>query len=121
MAKKKKLRAEFRKNRGSRSRQPDLTREYHAGDERGQDAARNEGDLTRKRVVVGEMGDDSGGFGVVPEVDLSVCRRGRVLAVYGLASDVQSEDGAVFQCATRRLLKTLATDQRHVVAAGDWV
>ena len=27
----------------------------------------------------------------------------------------------MFQCATRRLLKTLATDQRHVVAAGDVV
>ena len=27
----------------------------------------------------------------------------------------------MFQCATRRLLKTLATDQRHVVAAGDIV
>ena len=27
----------------------------------------------------------------------------------------------VYQCATRRLLKTLSTDQRHVVAAGDRV
>jgi ribosome biogenesis GTPase len=34
---------------------------------------------------------------------------------------VQAEDGRVFQCATRRLLKTLSTDQRHVVAAGDRV
>ena len=36
-------------------------------------------------------------------------------------SIVRDESGAMFQCATRRLLKTLATDQRHVVAAGDVV
>jgi ribosome biogenesis GTPase len=30
-------------------------------------------------------------------------------------------DGTVLPCATRRVLKTLATEQRHVVAAGDWV
>ena len=29
--------------------------------------------------------------------------------------------GELFRCATRRLLKTLSTDQRHVVAAGDHV
>jgi ribosome biogenesis GTPase len=36
---------------------------------------------------------------------------------------VQFDDGSLRRCATRRLLKTLATDQRHVVAAGDlaWV
>ncbi|MEX2139454.1 MAG: ribosome small subunit-dependent GTPase A [Pirellulales bacterium] len=126
MAKKKKFRAEFRKNRGSRARPPDLTREFRAGDERGQDRARQErvsgkGELTRKRVVIGEEAADADGFAVTPDVDLAVCRRGRVLAVYGLTSEVESEDGAVYQCATRRLLKTLSTGQRHVVAAGDWV
>jgi ribosome biogenesis GTPase len=126
MAKKKKLRAEFRKNRGGRARQPDLTREFRTGDERGEDRARQErvsgkGELSRKRVVIGEETPDADGFAVVPEVDLTVCRRGRVLAVYGLTSEVETEDGAVYQCATRRLLKTLFTEQRHVVAAGDWV
>src|SRR6478609_333860 len=43
------------------------------------------------------------------------------LRVQGLISIVRDEVGALFQCATRRLLKTLATDQRHVVAAGDVV
>jgi ribosome biogenesis GTPase len=41
--------------------------------------------------------------------------------VQGLLSLVRDDAGAMFQCATRRLLKTLATDQRHVVAAGDIV
>jgi ribosome biogenesis GTPase len=44
-----------------------------------------------------------------------------VLRVQGLHSIVRDEAGAIFQCATRRLLKTLSTDQRHVVAAGDVV
>jgi ribosome biogenesis GTPase len=34
---------------------------------------------------------------------------------------VRDDGGNTYQCATRRLLKTLATDQRHVVAAGDIV
>jgi ribosome biogenesis GTPase len=126
MAKKKKLRAEFRKNRTPRARKTDLTRQFEAGSEHADDAAREEritgkGELTRKRVVVGEETDEEGGFGVIPNVDLSICRKGRVLAVYGLTSEVESDDGAIFQCATRRVLKTLSTDQRHVVAAGDWV
>ncbi len=55
------------------------------------------------------------------EVDEAACRRGRVLSVHGLTSTVQADEGEVYQCATRRLLKTLSTDQRHVVAAGDRV
>jgi ribosome biogenesis GTPase len=41
--------------------------------------------------------------------------------VLGLICIVEDERGGTYQCATRRLLKTLATDQRHVVAAGDRV
>jgi ribosome biogenesis GTPase len=44
-----------------------------------------------------------------------------VLRGQGLHSIVRDEHGAHFQCAIRRLLKTLATDQRHVVIAGDIV
>jgi ribosome biogenesis GTPase len=44
-----------------------------------------------------------------------------VLRAGGLESAVQAEDGRLFRCATRRLLKTLSTDQRHVVATGDRV
>ena len=58
---------------------------------------------------------------MLPEVDRSVCRLGRVLRVQGLHSIVRDESGREVSCATRRILKTLATDQRHVVAAGDVV
>jgi ribosome biogenesis GTPase len=126
VAKKKKFRAAFRKNRSARARGVDPTREFRQGGNRAEDGVRGErisgkGELSRKRVVVGEEADPAGGFAVFPEVDLTVCRRGRVLAVFGLTSEVEADDGTIFQCATRRLLKTLATDQRHVVAAGDWV
>ena len=51
----------------------------------------------------------------------SACRPGRVLSVHGLTSRVEAPDGEVFECRTRRLLRTLSTDQRHVIAAGDRV
>jgi ribosome biogenesis GTPase len=124
--KKKQLRTDFRKNRAARARQGDLTRKFH-DPEAGADDPRDErvsgkGDLTRKRTVRGEetVGGRAG-LGVLLEVDESACRRGRVISVYGLTSAVEADDGTLHQCATRRLLKTLSTDQRHVVAAGDRV
>jgi ribosome biogenesis GTPase len=83
------------------------------------------GDLTRKRTVMVAKADaafDDGprdGLAVEPAADGSV--RGRVLHVQGLESVVQHPDGSTVRCMTRRLLKTLSTDQRHPVAAGDWV
>jgi len=127
--KKKKLRAEFRKNRTVRTREKDLTRKFDASDEAVDDLDKHQsvsgkGELTRKRTLVGaEIAEDASGTVVLPAIDESVCRRGRVLRVQGLVSTVMEDDGTTRQCATRRLLKTLSTDQRHVVAAGDivWV
>ena len=127
MAKKqKKIRADFRKNRSARTRPTDLTRRFDADEDETLDDASQErisgkGDLSRKRTVVGEVDDaESGSFAVQPAID-DACHRGRVLSVHGLTSTVQTDDGQLHQCATRRLLKTLSTDQRHVVVAGDWV
>src|SRR5262249_5402670 len=76
----------------------------------------------RRRTVVGSEADtEAAGFAVVPQIDPATCRSGRVLAVYGLLSIVEAEDRTHFRCAVRRLLRTLSTDQRHVVAAGDRV
>src|SRR5262249_52272594 len=120
------LRADFRKNRGARPRAGDWTRQFERGST-ADDAPREErvsgkGDLSRKRTVRALPADaarTSGDF--VLDVDESTCLRGRVLSVHGLTSTVQSSDGSTYQCATRRLLKTLSTDQRHVVVAGDHV
>lgn len=128
MAKKKKLRAEFRKNRNVRARATDWTRRYRQHgfeDETPLPSERisGKGELARRRTVCGEqVEDDTGsGYGVLLDVDKTVCRRGRVLSVLGLISTVEDEVGALHPCATRRLLKTLSTDQRHVVAVGDRV
>jgi ribosome biogenesis GTPase / thiamine phosphate phosphatase len=124
--KKRQVRADFRKNRNTPAREriradsvdPDLE------DAATSQSVRGKGDLTRKRTVAdADVGEDSGGATVSPAIDPAVCRLGRVLRVQGLHSTVQFDDGSLRRCATRRLLKTLSTDQRHVVAAGDlaWV
>ena len=125
--KKRKIRTEFRKNREVRVRRGDLTKDFQDHGFEQDDSAQTErvsgkGSLSRKRTVVGEQLDGEAGLSVLPEVDESTCLRGTVLSVGGLHSPVQSDDtGDVYQCATRRLLKTLSTDQRHVLAAGDRV
>ncbi|MCC7086386.1 MAG: ribosome small subunit-dependent GTPase A [Pirellulales bacterium] len=125
---KRKIRADFRKNRNVRQRGGDLTRRFDRGNtDELDDAVRSErisgkGELTRRRIVVGaEIESNAAGFSVSPAVDLSACRRGRVLSVHGLLSVVETETRTYFRCATRRLLRTLSTEQRHVVAAGDVV
>jgi ribosome biogenesis GTPase len=124
--KKRKVRADFRKNREVRARDKKFGSERVESDSLA-DAPRGErvsgkGDISRKRTLAGgEIIEDESGTMVLPDVDRSICRIGRVLRVQGLLSIVRDEAGNTFQCATRRLLKTLATDLRHVVAAGDVV
>jgi ribosome biogenesis GTPase len=126
--KKRKVRADFRKNRQQRVRQTDLTKGFQDHGFQQDESVRSErvsgkGALSRKRTLV--VADD--GSGDSPDswnlagVDLDKCLAGTVLSVGGLQSPVQAEDGTVYLCATRRLLKTLSTDQRHVLAAGDRV
>ena len=128
MAKPRKFRVEFRKNRSQRRRQGDLTRRLasdrdapeHPEFETVSERISGKGSLTRRRTVVepalagaaAETGDDAAaGPGW----------RGRVEHVHGLESFVRDPDGGLVRCTTRRLLRTIATDQRHPVAAGDWV
>jgi len=126
--KKRKIRTEFRKNRVSRTRQGDLTREYRDDGLENDESVRTErvsgkGDLTRKRTVIAsETADESShGSSMQLSVDEATSCCGCVLSVHGLTSDVLGDDGRRYRCATRRVLKTLMTDQRHVVAAGDRV
>ena len=59
------------------------------------------------------------GLAVAPSA--AGCWRGQVLHVHGLESLVRGSDGRMVRCTLRRVLRTLATDQRHPLAAGDWV
>ena len=130
MAKKRtKLRAEFRKKHQGRVRDGDLTRGFHTGDRAQlEDAAQSErvsgkGELTRKRTVIGSDNDPSDTSGL--QVRLSdhedAVRYGRVVSVHGLRSRVYGDDGELYACTVRQLLKSLSTDQRNVVATGDRV
>src|SRR4051812_46186681 len=123
MSKKKKIRVELRKNRSKPPRENDLTRAFQEGGAKSEDAhsgerVRAKGDASRHRTIV-----QDGGAEGMPAVSTAGCVRGRVLRVHGLASVVEADDGRVFRCAVRRLLKSLATDERSVVTTGDvvWV
>ena len=127
-SKKRKIRTEFKKNREVRVRQADLTRDYKQHGFAADESARSErvsgkGSLSRKRtIVVDDASPDATTEDMVlRDIDPSLCRKGTVLSVGGLSNPVQLDTGEIYQCATRRLLKTLSTDQRNVVAAGDRV
>ncbi|MEM1305405.1 MAG: ribosome small subunit-dependent GTPase A, partial [Planctomycetota bacterium] len=80
------------------------------------------GRLTRRRTIAGaEVVLDAAGEHLLPDIDKSVCLPGVVLRVQGLVSTVRTADAREYACATRQLLKQVATDLRHVVAAGDHV
>jgi ribosome biogenesis GTPase len=123
MAKPRKVRVEFRKNRSVRTRRGDLTR-FAADPDRMADEASSErisgkGELTRKRTVVASA--PAGADALAMAAPSAGSWLGRVLHVHGLESFVERPDGELVRCTTRRILRTLATDQRHPVAAGDLV
>jgi ribosome biogenesis GTPase / thiamine phosphate phosphatase len=128
MAKKKRqVRADFRKNRNVRARDKNWSRGVdptgaELDDAQTRESVSGKGALSRKRTVAGaEMVEDDSGASLQLSIDTTICRLGRVLRVQGLHSTVQLDNGELRRCATRRILKTLSTDQRHVVAAGDRV
>jgi ribosome biogenesis GTPase len=126
MPRPRKLRIEFRKNRSGRQRGGDLTRAIGNDPDRLADQAAGErlsgkGDLTRKRTVMVDEVPDGPVDGMAAAPCAAGTWRGRVLHVHGLESIVQSERGQIARCTLRRVLRTMATDQRHPLAAGDWV
>jgi ribosome biogenesis GTPase len=130
MARKKKIRIDFRKNRTDRARPGDWTRKFVRNEESedndqatADERISGRGEISRRRTVIVNQSDsgEPDGAASLLDVDEAACLRGRVLCVFGLASSVQAEDGTVYQCVTRRRLKTVATEMRHVAAAGDRV
>ena len=81
------------------------------------------GELTRKRTVWSTTKRPTR-----PTVDAVLGRRSDRVPARPRAGRARPDQhgrrpttAQLYQCATRRLLKTLSTDQRHVVAAGDLV
>ena len=118
MGKKKrhKTRTDFRKNVQGRVRRGNLTRDFQSGDaDRLADIDRGErvsgkGDLTRKRTIADVDGAESGAESLIS---------GRVISVHGLRSRVLTDDGKIYECAIRQVLKSLDIEQRNIVVAGD--
>ena len=128
MAKKKKVRVAFNKNRQKRTRANDMTRGYgevdsSVNEQASSERVRAKGDLSRHRTVFQEVTQGADGADQAPRlaVDLSTCQPGRVVRVHGLVSVVQAEDGHEVRCNVRRILKTMSIDGRNVVAVGDRV
>jgi ribosome biogenesis GTPase len=128
MGKKKKVRVDLRKNRSKPPRPRQWTRGFqeHGGEEETAPQAervRARGDLSRRRTIIQDDSAPAAGPEAVemPAVDVSACLPGRVLRVHGLYSIVETDDGKQYRCAVRRLLRTLATDERNIVATGDRV
>jgi len=125
---KKKIRVELRKNRTRPPRSNDWTRGFqdHGFEDeatKADERVRAKGDLSRYRTVIQDATTPEGDSPAegMPAADLSACRPGRVIRVHGLQSIVEAEDGTLYRCAVRRLLKSLMTDERSIVTTGDRV
>jgi len=128
MSKKKKVRVEMRKNRAKPPRPRQWTRDFKEHGDEGAatplaERVKAKGDLSRRRTIIQEEtpAEGAGQPAEMPAVDTSTCLRGRVVRVHGLQSVVETDDGRRYRCAVRRLLRTLATDERGLVAPGDRV
>lgn len=125
MARQHKVRIDFRKNRSTRRRAGDLTRIVDRDPERADEQPVTErisgkGDLTRRRTILAADGPADGVAALAAESDAGTWR-GQVMHVHGLESFVRGPQGDLVRCTTRRVLRTVATDHRHPVSAGDWV
>lgn len=113
------MRVDFRPNRGKPSRESDWTRRYEGRVDEALDAessrsVRAKGEISRKRTII------------VDETDLPAVREaewfeGTVTAVHGRLCRVDDALKQEWQCTIRRVLRTLAIDQRFPVACGDRV
>ncbi len=128
MAKKKKVRVDFRKNRSKPARDNQWTKGFqdHGFNEEATSSAervRPKGDLSRRRTIVQDqaLAPQEGVGPEMPAVSAAGCVAGRVLRVHRLMSVVETEDGRQYRCAVRRLLRTLTTHERSVVTTGDRV
>jgi ribosome biogenesis GTPase len=126
MAKKKKVRVDLRKNRSKPPRPHEWTRGFQehgfaeeatASEER----VRAKGDLSRRRTIIQTETPSNLDQGEMPAADESACLTGRVLRVFRQVSEVEAADGQVYRCTLRRVLRTLAIQERSIVATGDRV
>jgi ribosome biogenesis GTPase len=132
--KKKKVRVALRKNRQNRTRSNDLTRQFRDDEltpalAPAVDRLRPKGELSRHRTIIEDVaeGQNTDTTAAAPDaasrraVDYSTCLRGRVVRLSGPSSLVRTDEGRLYSCHVRRLLKSLEIEGRSVVAVGDHV
>jgi len=125
MAKKKKIRVALRKNRQNTPRQRGKFSQQVDADQHGDDFKTDErisrkGSVTRHRTIISAL-DSPPGDAPLRDLASAECLAGRVLSPRGGEYLVETETGALFECSVRRLLQSLASDDRTAVAAGDRV
>ena len=116
-----KVRVDFRRNRETPRREGDLTRRYEAADDKtnldhleSQQSVRGKGALSRKRTII--VDDDDRTI-----VDQANWFPATVTAVLGPECDLRDDQGRVWRCSIRRVLRTLLIGQRSSITAGDRV
>lgn len=120
----KKIRVDIRRNKQTRTRDQNLTQELLNDDEAAEDVRSGErlsgkGALSRRRTLVGVEAE---GDQVIRSVEREGCMEGRITSFVGLNCQVQSaEDGRVYECTIRGILRTMARDSRNAVVTGDRV
>ena len=120
-----KVRVEFRKNRQTRSRRANFTRQFHQDGMvestlPSRETVRAKGELSRRRTILVQTDDSKS----ASEFSLPVepgWQAGRVLHVSGNLAIVEAQDGRSCACAISRVLRTIAIEERSVVTAGDRV
>ncbi len=125
-AKKRKIRVAFKKNRGKRSRANHKLREAIRQDDldhlTSEERVSGKGSLSRHRTIVTSETEHGHEFAAELDVDRERCLSGRVLSIVGAHQcKVQAEDGEIYVCAVRQILRTLSLETRNAVVAGDRV
>lgn len=114
-----KIRVDFRQNRGARQRTDEWTRRYHADQTNLDDAKRGEtvrakGELSRRRTIIVDENE-------IPLVDAQLWRHGIVTSIHGQICHVDDGDRNAWDCTVRRVLRTRLIEQRSAVTVGDLV
>lgn len=114
-----KVRVDLRSNRAKQGRSGDWTRRFRDSPEGLPDTERSEsvrakGEVSRKRTLMVDDGD-------LPAVDEALWVPGVVTTVHGLQAEVDTIERGVWQCTTRRKLRTMLIEQRSPVTVGDRV
>lgn len=124
MGKKKKTRVQFKKNRGPVAPLADLTRKVLSDGVDSTELPSSErvsgkGELSRYRTVMGVEEGSDGTWSRAVDQDSTLA--GRVIANRGTTFLVRSDDHRSFDCVVRRVVNTLAREQRNAVVVGDRV